>query len=274
MKPATRLKKTALIASIGILSCIGAIAAFLTSRDIAYNLFTVGDVHLEIEETFEEGQILSAGQMIAKQPWIRNTGTVNALFFAEVCVPVMPVTLVDADGSQIVPKGKTNPQSAADYRQEAEIYHLASDGDASRTVPHDPPDSRYGTFSYHAASDTTKGWYFLEEGTPFTVSDTHPVQGFANGTYHTYLFGYNAWVAPEDTTVPIFDTLQLRSMVDGSIEGESVGQVTIRAHALQANELNRPELTGNGDTTLYSIDDLASLHTICVNKEAAAQGGN
>ena len=48
------LKKTALAAAIGVLVLVGATAAFLTSSDIAYNLFTVAKVDLDVEEEFDK----------------------------------------------------------------------------------------------------------------------------------------------------------------------------------------------------------------------------
>ena len=66
------LKKTALAAGIGVLVLVGATAAFLTSSDVAYNLFTVAKVDLDVEEEFDKDQTLAAGQIITKMPWIHK----------------------------------------------------------------------------------------------------------------------------------------------------------------------------------------------------------
>ena len=266
------LKKTALAAGIGVLVLVGATAAFLTSSDVAYNLFSVGKVDLDVEEDFDKDQTLAAGQIITKTPWIRNTGTVNEVFFAEVCVPVMRTTLVDASGQRIPPAGAAAPNSAEGFRQDAEIFHLLTD--SGTEIAHATDDPMYGSFAYHGASETKKGWYYLGEGTTFTVTQEHPKEGFAEGTYHSYLFGYNAWVAPKDVTVPIFDKVQLRSMIDSELTGQTIGQVTVLGYALQADALGITTLTGNGDTALYTQADTEAMYRIYQNKNAEAQGGN
>ena len=270
-----KIKKGAFIASLAALVLVGSTAAFLTSTDIADNWFTVGKVDLDITETFEGGRTLAAGEKITKQPSVKNEGTVNQLFFAEVCVPVMNTTLVGTDGQRIVPDGITNPMSAADYRQNAEIYNLLANTNTSPlSVTHTPADLKFGTISYNSASDTAEGWYYLKQGTSFTVDSDHKLQGFNDGTYNTYLFGYNARVAPNNSTIPIFGELQLRSMVDGDIAGGTIGQVTIRAYTIQADSLEISGLSGNGSTKLYTKTDLEKIYKVCENKENTAQEGN
>ena len=185
----------------------------------------------------------------------------------------MNTTLVGTDGQRIVPDGVTNPQSASDYRQNAEIYNLLANT-SPQIVPHTPDGSQFGTFSYNSASNTAAGWYFIKQGNPFTVDSDHRLQGFNDGTYNTYLFGYNAEVAPNNSTIPIFDELQLRSMVDGDIEGGTIGQVTIRAYTIQADSLEITGLSGNGSTKLYTKEDLERIYKVCENKESITQGGS
>ena len=267
-----KVKRIALLASLSALLAIGTTAAFLTSRDVAENWFTVAKVDLDLTENFDENKTLAAGEIITKQPSIKNTGTVNQLFFAMVCVPVMNTTLVDGSGARIAPGGTVSPTTAADYRQDAEIFNLLSTETSYETVTHTPEDSKFGTFNYNNTSGTSAGWHFLKTGASFTVSQTNKLQGFVDGTYNVYFFGYNSWVAPDNSTIPIFDKLQLRSMVDGDIEGETVGQVTIRAYTVQADELNISNLAGNGSTTPYTKEDLAQIFKVCVNREGITTG--
>lgn len=273
MMDKAKLKKRAFIASLAALVVVGSTAAFLTGKDLAGNWFKVAKVDLDITESFDQDRTLSAGEIITKQPSVKNTGDVDQLFFVEICVPVMNTTLVDSEGQRIIPSGAT-PTDAEGYRQEAEIYDLLANKDGALTVEHSPADSKYGEFSYQNAEEGVKGWYFLGEGGQFTVSETNRVPGFTDGKYNTYLFGYNAMTAPGETTIPVFDKLRLRSMVDGDIPGGTVGQVTVRAYTIQANELNIEGLTGDGsETSLYTEADLVKIYKILENKSLTGQGG-
>ena len=93
----SNFKKTLSIVSLAVLVLIGSTTAFLTSTDTVNNWFKVAEVNLDIEEKFDEDEKLSAGQIITKQPWVKNTGTVNEIFFVEVSVPCMEATFLDSN---------------------------------------------------------------------------------------------------------------------------------------------------------------------------------
>ena len=284
-----RLKNKIFILSLVVLLTIGATAAFLSSRDNAENWFTVAKVDLDLTEKFDENRTLAAGEKITKEPSVKNTGTTNQLFIATVCVPVMTTTLVDSNGERIAPKGLTvtAETTAAEFRQKAEIFNLLSDktDDSSNPAaeishkdpdnPTEPADPKYGTFTYNdpASNNNGEGWYFLQQGDSFTVSDENKVKGFQNGEYNTYIFAYNAWVAPGASTIPIFNKLQLRNMIDGEIPGDTLSQVNVKAYTIQANELKIDGLSGNGSNgTYYTAEDLKEIYKVIENKENTAEG--
>ncbi len=269
-------KKAVFILSAAAMVLIGSTTAFLTSFDNANNLLTIGKVNLAITENFDKGRTLAAGEKITKEPSVKNEGTVNQLFFAEVYVPVMNTTLVDNSGNRIVPLGKTNPQSAADYRQDAEIYNIIATNTSKVSVTHTPDDPEFGSFTYNTPTGTTEtGWYFLKQNPQITVTKDNPKDGFKYGTYNVYLFGYNAVVAPKGSTTPIFNQVQLRSMIDSEINGGTAGQVTVTAYTLQADELGFSNLNGSGKTgSYYTEADLRKIYEILENKDTIAQGGN
>ena len=272
----SEFKKPALIASLAVLALIGSSAAFLTSRDYADNTFNIAKVELEIEENFDENKTLSAGEKIQKQPWIKNTGNVAQLFFAEVYVPCMETTLLDSNGQRIAPDGNASPQTAADYRQTAEIFNLLADGDPQKAYITQPTVSEGVTqnleFSYNQGTSDAAGWCFLMKTQ--TEVEFRNKQGFQDGTYNAYLFGYNTAVAAGKKTIPIFDNLQLRSMIDAEIDGGSVGQVMITACTIQADELGLSGLSGAGTAdSPYTTGDLNRIYQIYQNKTVAVQGG-
>ena len=273
----SKYKKPALIASFAVLAIIGSTAAFLTSNDAADNTFTVAEVDLDIEENFDENKTLSAGEIIQKQPWIKNTGNVYELFFAEVYVPCMETTLLDSAGQRIPPANFSGtPSTAADYRQTAEIFNLLAEGTPAKTYITEPVTTAGVTqnleFSYNTGTAGAAGWYYMQQTQNKVVF--HNKQGFQDGTYNAYLFGYSTAVAPGKKTIPIFDHLQLRSMIYAEIDSDSIGQVTITGYTIQANELNLTGLTGSGSASSpYTVTDLEKIYRVYENKATTAQGG-
>lgn len=66
---------------------IGATLAYLTDRDSEANVFTVGDVSIDLNEDFNQGSTLIPGVDIKKEPTITNTGKNAAYVWAEIAVP-------------------------------------------------------------------------------------------------------------------------------------------------------------------------------------------
>ncbi|MBR1384926.1 MAG: hypothetical protein IJ555_14140 [Ruminococcus sp.] len=263
----SKFKKLAVISSLCVLVLIGAAAAFLTSTDIADNWFTVAKVDLDIEENFDEDEKLSAGQIITKQPWVRNTGTVNELFFVEIYVPCMEATFLDSAGQRILPDGKNAATAtAADYLQTCEIFNLLAAQNKAYIVQPETVDgvTKNWEISYNQSTGAAPGWVFLEDEGETQVTK---VQGMMDGTYHKYLLGYSAWVEPDAVTVPIFDQLQLRSIIDADIESGTIGQVQLNAYTIQADELSLSGLTGNGASQQYTKTDLKIIYKIIENKQ-------
>lgn len=232
---------------------------------------------LEITEDFEENKTLAAGEFLTKAPSVKNTGTVKQLFFTKVYVPCMEAAFLDAEGNRLIPEG-TTPTQATDYLQTDEVFNVVADGIPSKEYIISPGKTGANIdilheFSYNAGKDSSTGtpaagWIYLEKE---NTSPTHLTMkdGFQDGYYNIYRFAYNTWVDPDETTIPIFDQLQLRSIIDGDITGRTIGQINIDAYTLQAEELDISGLSGTGDPTdPYTGDDLKKLYVICQNKES------
>ena len=266
----SKTKKIALAISTCVLVLIGMSTAFLTSKDTANNWFNIAKVDLDIEEEFDENQKLSAGQIITKQPWIKNTGTVNELFFVEISVPCMQATFLDSDGQRIVPDSVmlSTPPKAEEYLQMQEIYNLIATGTPSKNYIIQPVTTDNITknweLSYNQSTDSSAGWVYLKQTE--SQKEYKKIQGMRDGIYNTYLLGYSAWVAPDKTTIPIFDKLQLRSIIDADIDDNTIGQIQLNAYTIQADELNLSGLSGNGATMQYSQSDLEKIYQILDNK--------
>ena len=260
------LKKRLFIASLAAVAVIGMTAAFLTSSDEKDNTFKIAEVDLSISESFEKDKTLAAGQIIQKQPSVINTGSVEQLFFVEVSVPRMETTLVDGDGQRIAPTGKTGEQlPAADYIQSAEIFDLLAASEQHQSVTHTPDDNGYADIQYNIPTGDAGGWIYLKQTED--KMNYKDVEGYVDGTYDTYLFGYSVWLPPKGQTAAVFDKLRLRSMVDGDITGKSVGQVTVRAYTVQKDDLNVSGVTNEGTAaSQYTAQELTDLYKIIENK--------
>lgn len=88
-----------LVVALGATAVIGGTLAYFTDKDAQTNVFTVGDVKIDLWEDFgdndENGtEELIPGKKIEKEIWVTNTGSEDAYVRVHYAVPV-PVA--DAD---------------------------------------------------------------------------------------------------------------------------------------------------------------------------------
>ena len=76
-----------LVVSLTAAVAIGGTLAYLTDRDSEANVFTVGDVNIDLNEDFNQGATLIPGVDIVKTPTITNEGPNAAYVWATVAVP-------------------------------------------------------------------------------------------------------------------------------------------------------------------------------------------
>lgn len=95
--------KKALAGLTAMAICSGAsvalTAAYLTDRDSEANVFTVGDVTIDLTEDFDQGATLIPGVKIEKDVRIENTGKNDAWVWAKIALPAV---LDNADPSKNV----------------------------------------------------------------------------------------------------------------------------------------------------------------------------
>lgn len=87
-----------------ILMICGGVLAFLTDRNKADNVFTVGNLELSIEEPsfdMETAENLHPRNIVSKDPAVVNRDEVDAFVFMEIQVPVRDVFLVGTGGKKI-----------------------------------------------------------------------------------------------------------------------------------------------------------------------------
>lgn len=241
MKPKNKKRKIFLIASGCVLLValtVGVTFSYLTDRKTAENVFTVGDVYLRIEEPNypeqESSRVMVAYSKISKDPIIKNTGINDEFVFMKVTVPLEDVTPINSDGS----KGVKGVQ---------EIFNIISN-DANAKECTDNTD-----FSYNP------NWVYIEKQTTDNTT--------------SYVFAYNKVLlasAHTDTetadrikTEPLFDEVQLKSILEGDIPENAVKNIKIEAYGIQSDRMyGVPDLNVESPTE----QQLKDLYRIYVNQ--------
>ena len=82
----------------------------------------------------------------------------------------------------------------------------------------------------------------------------------------TYVFGYNKLMKPEDETVTLLDSVQLKSFIDSQIKGDVT--IGVSAYGIQADNLQIDPAI-NLEQAHYDDTELNSIYTIVKNKANA-----
>ncbi|MBR3786554.1 MAG: hypothetical protein IKJ77_09125 [Firmicutes bacterium] len=80
------LSMLAVVALIGIIA-VGGMLAYLSDKDGEANVFTVGNVDIDLTEEFAQGSPLKPGVTVKKIPTVKNTGKDPAWVWTTVAVP-------------------------------------------------------------------------------------------------------------------------------------------------------------------------------------------
>ena len=80
-----------LVVALAATAVIGGTLAYFTDTDTEDNIFTVGNIKIDLEETFEQGSKLMPGSVnrnnVKKEVWVKNTGSNPAYMWIEVLIP-------------------------------------------------------------------------------------------------------------------------------------------------------------------------------------------
>ena len=217
--------------------------SYLMDFEVADNIITIGNVEASIDESpFTSGSFPSAaaGTVIGKAPKVKNTGKNDEYVFLTITVPKKNATFLIESGTDRGKKDSgTNPRNA-------QIFKVLTNG--SGTI-----GSLSGTdvtFEYHNYVVNTPGWYFLGQS---LGSDSD-----------VYTFGYNKKLAPNETSVALFDKIQMKSIIDTNVSGAV--SVLVNAYAIQADNLN---LSGTSGTASYLTEaQITELYGIVTRKKA------
>lgn len=229
---------TAACVLVGALG-VGGTIAYMTDNESTTNTFTVGKINVDLTEPNYPGndspdvKDLVPNQEVQKDPKVTNVGVNDAIVFMSVEVLVKDVTLVKADGT----KGA---------KEKTELFWLKDAADGK------------GTFANH----------FSDQWMELTSKGE---KDMATGDTNTYVFAYKTAVAKDAATDSLFDTIQLKNVIEGEVTAGEAQNVVVNAYAIQASEV----LEGNTDLTDVLIEEnLGKIYDIYFNQNPDKGGGS
>ena len=180
---------------------LGGTLAFFTDRDSETNIFTVGNVDIDLAEDFEQGAELVPGKDIEKKPVITNVGNNDAYVWMTAAVPV---GLEDPNGN--ASKNLLHWNWIGGTDEDYMNGKTQADIDAYIEKGYLPEGT---TIEQILAGDYWK----LDGTTPVTTQEIDGVE------YNIYLFQYATPLKPGETTLPSFHKVYMDPHVDIDPEG-------------------------------------------------------
>ena len=175
----------ALLITVTATVAVGGTLAYLTDRDSEANVFTTGNVKIDLNEDFNQGSELIPGVEIEKKPAITNTGKNDAWVWATVAVPAGLDTaiLIDGKGADWADWTRTQTKiNDKDYILYTALYNkmLAKDAETTALFEKVKLDSKVDI-------NPEGEWYMIENGQPTT---TDPLWNNSNGNPVIYVSAY------------------------------------------------------------------------------------
>lgn len=244
--------------------------AYLTDTESADNVITVGSVNLQISEgSFAQSSVIAEGQKLNKAPKIINTGKNDEYVFFKVAVPKGNVTLLyESDVTIGVTEHKEGTPVGNGQQSSTELFKMLASTPPNVSDASTDDGTKKIVFQYHNGDDTVgserPGWVLL--------TDTASVETISEKVYAVYIFGYNKkLIAGSDTatntTVTLFDQIQLKSFIDQELGDNNNVEVDVTAYGIQADELNLSTTPGTylNNTTLTEIWEILERKQVSVN---------
>ena len=207
-----------LVIALSATAVIGGTLAYFTDTDEATNTFTMGNVQIDLEETFDaQNAVLRPGSQstnkIEKKVWIENTGSENAYVWYEWYIPT---ALDSIDGST----GTNN------------IVHVNSSG---RTWDTYRENSKYWAEGQTEALPLAQTWdHDPEVELGITGTEGYIRQETINGIkYNVYLALYHGELAKDEVTSVGMTQVYLDSKVDSAVDKDGNVYYTINGNKIE-----------------------------------------
>lgn len=185
----------------------GGTLAYLTDRDSAVNVFTIGNVEIDLHEDFGQGATLIPGVEIEKKPVITNTGKTDAWVWLTFSIPSALDNFVQ--GTEQGSNENTihwNPLGATTegYVNDTRVTNAIAAGHLPAGITAEKILAENMTWNVFNSLDTGKNAY------------TEKINGV---DYNTYVLLYNKALKPGETTLPSVTKVFLDAHVDIDPDG-------------------------------------------------------
>ena len=221
----------------GVLSFggVSGILAYQTDAETMNNVVTIGEVTMELTEPNWPGNDSDTvknqlgNQETPKNPTIKNTGTNDAVVFLRMTVPVADVTPVSDTGT-------------LGTKARQELYYFKKTADTAEAH----------------ANNFYANW--IELPTKETGTD------MASAT-RTYVFGYKTKITANQSTDPLFDKIQLKNLIEGSLPSKTSESIKLEAFAIQADEIISGDVVDtSGDMNAEALTKIYTIYVTQNNK--------
>lgn len=211
---------------------IGITLSYFTDEKNAENIFTVGDVRLNIvEPNYPQkvsDRVMYSESVIAKDPTIINIGSNSEYVYMLVSLPKESVTMLDENGQKLSDKQKT------------EIFKLISNSESPLTENNISYDNNWVLLGKNESEDEC-----------------------------TYIFAYKDILAKSGKTSTLFDKVQLKSFIEGELSENAVENISIKAYGIQADNLVGVDLPSDTDTRDELKTKLTNIYNIYARQNEA-----
>jgi len=205
------MKKILLIsASVLLIAAlaVGMTIAYLTDRESITNVFTLGDVTIDLTEDFEQGATLTPGVNITKIPTITNVGKNDAWVWLTFSIPTAldnwnPTG--DAGSNENIIHWNPLGATAEGYVTQARVDKAIADGYLPTGTTAD--DIINNKQTWNVFND------FVDNGNAYRET-IHGVE------YNTYVLPYNKAIVPGEETLPCLYNVFMDARIDIDPNGD------------------------------------------------------
>jgi len=254
-----------LVVTLTATAAIGGTLAYFTDRDSEANVFTVGNVEIDLEEDFDQGATLIPGVNIEKKPTITNTGANDAWVWAEIAIPSELNSTASAAKNIIhfnmskesVVDGQWNWWNGEDYNEgaylitEKEIDGVMYDVyTVQYETPLKPGETTANPVIYkvymdsHVDIDPDGNWAWVEDGQVTSINWNSET----NGNPVIYVSAYAMQTEGFDTVYAAYDAYQTQWADNG---GEYKDPSEVQLPGDPAPDNAQAEYNGTTYETIY-----------------------
>lgn len=211
----TKILAIVLLLSATAAASVAGTLAYLTDRDSKANVFTVGNVQIQMNEDFQNGAELIPGVEIEKKPTITNIGDNDAWVWFEFAIPSALDNFVQGteqgSNENVIhwnPKGATTEGYVTDTRvQDAIASGFFGEMDTTNLTAQYINDNHMHWNVFNSIADGV---------------NAYPKEIEVDGKiipYNVYVLLYNKALEPGETTLPNIEKVFLDARVDIDPDG-------------------------------------------------------